>query len=99
MIEDRRSHERVATNLAAKWHGLAGEREGRVEDLSLAGCFVNTTGRVDLGETVGVELKLPSGNWLPLRGKVTSYQLGTGFGMAFISLTDDEKQSLIDLVE
>lgn len=98
MTENRRRHERVSTNMAAKWRGLAGEHEGRIEDLSFGGCFVNTTGRVDVGEIVGVEGKLPSGEWLRLRGEVTSYQMGIGFGIVFKTLSEDEKQALRDLI-
>jgi hypothetical protein len=98
MTENRRSDERVATNLMAKWSGLAGVHEGRIEDLSLGGCFVNTTGRVDVGEIVGVEIKMPSGEWLQLRGEVTSFQMGIGFGLLFSFLTEDEEQALRELI-
>ena len=98
MTEDRRSDERIATNLTAKWGGLAGDHEGCIENLSLGGCFVNTTGRVDVGEIVGVEIKLPSGEWLQLRGEVASYQIGVGFGLLFSFLTEDEEQSLREFI-
>ncbi len=98
MTENRRNDERVLTNLPAKWGGLDGDHEGRIEDLSLGGCFVNTPGRVDVGEIVGVEIKLPSGEWLPLRGEVTSYQTGIGFGLLFSFLTDDEERALRELL-
>ena len=94
MTDNRRSDERVTTNLSAKWGGLDGDHEGRVEDLSLGGCFVTTVGRVDVGEIVGVEIKLPSGEWLPLRGEVTSCQVGIGFGLVFSFLTEDEEEAL-----
>lgn len=98
MTENRRSDERVSTNLAAKWGGLTGDHEGRIEDLSLGGCFVNTAGRVDPGEIVGVEIKLPSGEWLQLRGEVAAYQAGIGFGLLFSFLTDEEEQALRELI-
>ena len=98
MAENRRRDERIATNLTAKWGGLTGDHEGRIEDLSLGGCFVNTTGRVDVGEIVGVEIKLPSGEWLQLRGEVASYQIGVGFGLLFTFLTADEEQSLREFI-
>ena len=94
MTDNRRSDDRVTTNLSAKWGGLDGDHEGRIEDLSLGGCFVNTVGRVDVGEIVGVEIKLPSGEWLQLRGEVTAYQLGIGFGLMFSFLTEDEEAAL-----
>lgn len=98
MTEDRRSDERIKTNLTAKWGGLAGDHEGRIEDLSLGGCFVNTTSRVNVGEIVGVEIKLPSGEWLQLRGEVVSHQMGIGFGLLFSFLTEDEEQSLREFI-
>ena len=98
MTQNRRSDERISINLPVRWNGLSGDNEGRIEDLSLGGCFVNTAGRVDVGEIVVVEIKLPSGEWLQLRGEVASYQIGIGFGILFSFLTDDEEQSLRELI-
>jgi hypothetical protein len=98
MTENRRSDERVSINLPARWDGLSGRNEARIEDLSLGGCFVNTKGRVDIGEVVGIEIKLPSGEWLPLRGEVATYMVGTGFGVLFTFLTDEEEQALRELI-
>lgn len=98
MVRNRRIDERVSTNLPARWTGLSGTHEGRIEDLGLGGCFVNTAGRVDVGELVSVEIKLPSGEWLQLRGDATSYQHGIGFGVLFSFLTDDEQQALREII-
>lgn len=98
MTEDRRTDERVSLNLQVRWDGLAGASEARIEDLGLGGCFVNTGGRVDVGELVGLEIKLPGGKALLLRGEVTSYQEGIGFGVVFPFLTDEEEQTLRELI-
>ena len=98
MMINRRSDERISTNLAARWDGLSGRNEARIEDLSMGGCFVNTRGCVDIGEIVGIEIRLPSGEWLPLRGEVASYMPGTGFGVLFSFLTEDEEQALRELI-
>jgi hypothetical protein len=98
MTDNRRSDERISINLPAKWDGLTGNHEARIEDLSLGGCFVNTAGRVDIGEVVSVAIKLPSGEWLQLRGEVTSFQIGIGFGLVFSFLTDDEEQALREII-
>jgi hypothetical protein len=84
--------------LPTRWIGLSGTHEGRVEDLSLGGCFVNTRGRADVGEVVSLEMKLESGEWLQLRGEVIADQPGTGFGLVFSFLTDEEESLLRDLV-
>jgi hypothetical protein len=98
MTYDRRTDERTNTNLPAKWDGLSGIHEARIEDVSLGGCFVNTARRVDVGEIVGVDIKLPSGEWLKLRGEVVAYQEGIGFGVVFAFLTEDEEQAIRDLI-
>ena len=98
MDKNRRSDERISTNLPARWDGLSGQNEARIEDLSLGGCFVNTRGRVDIGEVVGIEMKLPSGEWLQLRGEVASFMSGTGFGVLFTFLTEDEEEILRGLI-
>lgn len=98
MTKDRRTDDRVPTNLPAKWDGLSGEHEARIEDISLGGCFVNTTGRVDIGELITLAIKLPSGEWLQLRGETTSYQEGVGFGLLFSFITDEEEYALRELI-
>lgn len=98
MIKNRRSDERVSINLPARWNGLSGKNEARIEDLSMGGCFVNTRGRVDVGEIVSIEIKLPAGEWLSLRGEVASYMPGTGYGVLFSFLTEDEEQALRELI-
>ena len=98
MTDNRRTDERVSTNLSVRWEGLSGKHEARLEDVSLGGCFVNTAGRVDPGEIVVFEIKLPSGEWLTLRGEVVSFQQGIGFGVVFSFLTDDEERALRELI-
>ncbi len=99
MSEDKRSDQRVSTNLPARWGGVTGDHEGRIEDLSLWGCFLNTVGRADVGEVIGVEIKMPNGEWLALGGEVTSCQPGIGFGIKFTFLTEDEEETLKELMK
>ena len=98
MNDEKRTSERVPVNLPTRWHGAAGTYEGRLEDLSVTGCFVNTKGPVDVGEIVSLLIQLPSGRWLPLRGKVAFYQQLTGFSISFSILDDKERESLNELV-
>jgi hypothetical protein len=98
MSDERRHDERVRINLPARWDGLTGGQEARLEDLSLGGCFVNTGGHVTIGEIVCVDIRLPTNEWLNLRGEVTSYQEGIGFGMLFTFLTDEEEYALRQVV-
>jgi hypothetical protein len=43
-------------------------------------------------------MRLPSGEWLKLRGEVASYLAGTGFGVSFTFITEDEEQILRELI-
>ena len=72
--------------------------EARVDDVSMGGCFVNTFGHVEDGEEISLQIQLPSGEWLPLQGRVASYQPGVGFGIAFSSLTEEERAALQELI-
>ena len=98
MTYNRRTDKRLPINLSARWNGLSGRHQARIDDVGLGGCFVNTTGRVDLEEIVVVEIKLPSGEWLQLRGVVVSYQERIGFGVEFPFLSGDEEQALRELI-
>ena len=98
MTNERRSDERVAVNLSARWDGMSGQSEARIEDIGLGGCFVNTLSRVRVGDMVGLEIQMPSGEWLRLRGEVTSYHEAVGFGLQFSFLTEDEESELKKLM-
>jgi len=98
MTQERRTDERVTLNLPVRWDGVSGTSEARIEDLGLGGCFVNTGGHVDVGELVGLDIQMPSGERLMLRGEVTSFQEGIGFGVVFPFLTDEEEQALRELI-
>jgi hypothetical protein len=98
MSDERRSDKRVTAYLPAKWEGMSGDHEARIEDISAKGCFVNTAGRVEIDQVIGLEIELPSGKWLPLNGRVISYQPGIGFGILFSELTNDEKLELRKLI-
>jgi hypothetical protein len=98
MSDERRHNQRKRILLEAKWESMSRQHEARVDDISLGGCFVNTYGSAELGEPVNLEMELPSGKWLPLRGVVASCQPGVGFGMSFGSLTNEQIAALRELL-
>lgn len=99
MTDERRSNSRKRILLEAKWESMSHAHEARVDDVSLGGCFVNTYGRVELGEPVNLQILMSSGEWLALRGYVASYQPGVGFGMSFEPLAEDDIGRLKELIE
>jgi len=98
MGQERRSSKRKRILLEAKWESMSRTHEARVDDVSLGGCFVNTFGHVEHGEEINLQIQLPSGEWLPLQGRVASYQPGVGFGIAFSSLSEEDQAILADLI-
>jgi PilZ domain-containing protein len=99
MTQDRRNHDRTAINLRARWEGISGQQECRIGDLAMGGCFVDSMSRVEIGELVSLEIELPSGEWLPLQGEVTTCQEGIGFGLQFTTLTKAKESALRELVK
>jgi hypothetical protein len=97
MADEKRSSERVTVNLVVKWDSLSGSYEAKLEDISLTGCFINTTGQVLMNEVINLEVLLPSGEWLPLTGEVRTHQPGIGFGVRFSSLTKEQEQVVAKL--
>jgi len=98
MPDERRGSKRKRLLLEAKCASRSGKYEARVDDVSVSGCFVNTLWSVELNEMVNLEIELPSGEWLPLRGHVASYQPGVGFGMSFTSLSAREVAVLNEMI-
>jgi hypothetical protein len=97
-MPERRSNNRKKVILEARWESMSRRHEARVDDVSLGGCFVNTYGHVELNEPVNLQILLPSGDWLALKGTVASYHPGVGFGMSFELNGDDEQNKVKELI-
>ena len=97
-MSERRSTHRKKVLLEAKWESMSRRHEARVDDVSLGGCFVNTYGHVELNEPVDLQILLPSGEWLRLKGTVASYQPGVGFGMSFTLLNEEGTKAVRQLI-
>lgn len=97
-MSERRSSERKTVLLEARWESMSRRHEARVDDVSLGGCFVNTYGAVELNEPVSLQILLPEGVWLNLRGTIVTCQPGVGFGMTFTNLSEAEEAALKELI-
>ena len=90
MSDERRSTQRKRLLLDARWQSMSVRHEARVDDVSLGGCFVNSVARVEPNEAIDLEIQLPSGARLALRGRVAAHHPGVGFGLSFSSLSEGE---------
>jgi hypothetical protein len=95
---ERRRHKRVSVSLEARLEGLHSNYPARVSDISIGGCYVETMAQVAIGETLRIEVKLPTENWLYLRGEVLYVHHTVGFGIRFLQLSQLEMEILNNLI-
>lgn len=94
MTDERRKRKRVPTLIDVVWEGATGKYEARTGDLSADGCFIDTIGQVAVGETINFKLRLPSGEWMDLRGEVIYEYPNMGFGVHFTDISDADRKRL-----
>lgn len=99
MSDERRTDKRLPLPLEARWESQSGDHAARVSDISLGGCYIETLGRVKVGDTVSFEVQLPKGKWIRLRGLVAYEHPNIGFGVQFIDLSELEINVLSDVIE
>ena len=99
MNDERRKLGRVPAIIEVVWEGAAGRYEARTGDVSAGGCFVDTIGQAAVGETIDFKLRLPSGEWIRLRGVVTYEYPNMGFGVRFTEVSEADRKRLEWLVK
>ncbi len=76
----------------------SGNREARISDLSMGGCFVESILTVTDGETTGFEIRLSPNESMKVSGKIVYSMPSIGFGIKFDELTDEQKFHLEHLI-
>ncbi len=93
-MDDRRSKSRLSVSLDAMWDSSTEAHHARITNLSEGGCFLDSVGEVRAGEIVGFRVLLPDDDWLYLEGEVRHYTAGTGFGVQFVDLNEEQTEKL-----
>lgn len=86
-MNEKRKSPRAPILLEVLWESATGKYEARTSDVSLGGCFIDTIGRVAVGETISFKLRLLSGQWIELQGEVKYELPQMGFGVKFKNLS------------
>jgi hypothetical protein len=104
-MEERRKHTRRVTfrvnnplpQSLVFWRGKSGMREtAYICDVSLGGCFLNTTGLANMDDSVVVEFPTPDAQIAEIEGIVVAHQRKlSGFGVRFPSLSE-KQQTIIE---
>jgi hypothetical protein len=69
------------------------------QTLSEGGCYVDTMGQAHIGEVLAFKLQLPDGEWLALRGEVAHQTPPLGFGLRFVTLSDEQREKLLSIFD
>jgi hypothetical protein len=99
MPNERRQRERVPVYIPAVWKSGSAKDEGTILNLSPTGCFVATNANVKRGESIALEIHLPSVLRMELRGMIIHQLTGKGFAARFKDLTATERSLLERLIK
>ncbi|SRR6266404_1768499 len=97
-MQERRAAERLRIDLNARWEGLRTQGRGAVSDLSSLGCFVLTSGDVEPGELIRLEINFPQ-KPVSFWGQVVYAVAEIGFAVRFAFGADDERHLLEQLIK
>ena len=90
--------EHVNVSLDVVWHGAAGKFDSRISEVSLEGCFIDSMGQENIGETINFNVRLPEGCWVTLAGEVVYQEYPIGFELRFVDLDDENRNLLLPVI-
>jgi Tfp pilus assembly protein PilZ len=91
--------ERIAIPLEVRWQDRSGTYRARTGDLSVGGCFVESSAPVELNQRIFFELQLPTGRNLLLSGEVVHLQPPVGFGVRFHYVNEQARTILAEVIK
>jgi len=98
MTDIPKSKDEVIVSLEVVWQGIAGKYDARMSEISMDGCFIDSMGQETMGETVSFKVRLPSGVWASLQGKVVYQEYPIGFQLEFTNLTEADRRILAQVI-
>ena len=99
MSEDKRRHGRFPLVMEVSWEGSGNKSLARTTDISETGCFVDTLGPVEVGETLKLNFVSPDGKGISVQGQVMYQQTGVGFGVRFTNISDADRLRLASILK
>jgi hypothetical protein len=86
-VAERRAHPRVKGPFEGFWDG-AGRQDGRIVDLSISGCFIESVALPVVGQTVTVSIAI-SGGQINLPAEVVYAETNLGFAVRFVDTPEE----------
>ena len=96
MSDERRTQGRVPAFIEVLWEGASGKYEARTGDIHTGGCFIDSIGEVAVGEIVRFKLRLPSEDWIEVKGVVAYRYPNAGFGVRFLSISSEADRKRLE---
>ena len=90
--------EQVHVSLDVVWQGAAGKFDARMGEIGMEGCFIESMGQELMGETIHLNVLLPSGIWVTLEGEVVYREYPIGFEVRFSKLTPENQRLVTQVV-
>ena len=94
MTEEKRRYGRLPLVIETSWEGSGIKASARTTDISATGCFVDTLGPAEVGDTVNLKLTLRNGEHVMVEGEVMYQMPRVGFGVRFTNITDSDRLRL-----
>jgi hypothetical protein len=98
-MDDKREFRRISSFLDVQWESATGKYEARTSEIGFGGCFIDTIGKVDVGETISFKICQPSGEWIELQGEVVYELPRIGFGVKFKNFSAESIKKIVELVK
>jgi len=94
-LNEKRQHPRRKCSLSVELHPATQESRiwGRVADISIGGCFVEMSSALKEGTQVRLALWIQDKKLWAL-GKIATSRIGSGVGVQFLEMKDDDREHL-----
>ena len=94
----RREKERIQVSMGIVLESASGNREARISDLSMGGCFIDSIATFREGEIVQFKLSLSEEQTEDMSGEVAYVLEGIGFGVQFTGLSEEQHLLLSQII-
>lgn len=99
MTDEKRKHARLPLVMEASWEGSGSKSLARTVDISATGCFIDTLGPAEVGETLNLRLTLHDGEYISVEGVVMYRMPSLGFGVRFTKISPSDRLRLDALLD
>lgn len=97
---DKREYTRVQAEFSLTFKGKQVEGKGRLVDLAIRGCAMETDCSINRGDVLQVTLKMPNAQPpVDIEAAVVRYNQGIRFGLEFLRISEKSEKELREFVE